>query len=711
MVLHDEDMPQEDRSLAAYMLEKKIADRQHEVSERKRAVSDTHYDIEGETLQTTSWTKSAKGYHTKESIYEFKCEESEVSLPQYESRPKQMAEMAQGYYDSIQEKDLPDEYGRMMATEITLEHCDVHLSDNEYTDMDEELTAEDLADTLRLSNNGKAPGMDGIPYDFYKLLNIIFKQSKGSAKEAFDVLSFLKELYQDIEKHGIVSGTHHIEWLAPLFKKGDRALISNYRPVTLLNCDYKLMTKTYSLKLMNVAPSLVHPNQAGFMKGRKIEDQVKLTKFLLNYAEVAEEKGIIVALDQEKAYDRINHNYLLRVLEHMGFPPKFCNTIKSFYTNAQTVVMVNGELSKPFTVICGVRQGDPLSCLLFNLAIEPLACLIRNSGLKGVKIPGKDEELVVSLFADDTTVFLSCADSLKKLWEILRVWCAASTAKFNDNKTVLLPFGSPFYREKVIQDRRLNDNTPLGSIEDKFKIVPDGQTCRMLGAWIGNNVPYITPWPSVLEKISKDLERWKLTTPTLEGKQHIINMVIGGRTQYLTKVQGMPKEIEETLIKTEHHFLWDGKKARVAHETMLLNITDGGKQILDIPARNEAIDLWNLQLYLAQENERASWCYFFDYILKEYLEMSYLNLRPGQIMNVFLQDIHIPISQKTPLPEEIKRMILAARNYDLKFTGLSINKDLRLNMPIWRHPAVNKTLYQSACRRDAATCLRLNHEV
>jgi hypothetical protein len=65
---------------------------------------------------------------------------------------------------------------------------------------------------------------------------------------------------------------------------------------------------------------------------------------------------------------------------------------------------------------------------------------------------------------------------------------------------------------------------------------------------------------------------------------------------------------------------------------------------------------------------------------------------------VFLQDIHIPISQKTPLPEEIKRIILAARNYNLKFTGLSISKDLKLNMPIWRHPAVNKTLYQSACR-------------
>jgi hypothetical protein len=97
------------------------------------------------------------------------------------------------------------------------------------------------------------------------------------------------------------------------------------------------------------------------MKGRQIEHQVKLAKYLLNYAEAAEEDGVIVALDPEKAYDRIDHTYLLTVLQHMGFPPKICNTIKSFYTNAETIVIINGEMSEPFIVTRGVRQGDPLS--------------------------------------------------------------------------------------------------------------------------------------------------------------------------------------------------------------------------------------------------------------------------------------------------------------------------------------------------------------
>lgn len=135
----------------------------------------------------------------------------------------------------------------------------------------------------------------------------------------------------------------------------------------------------------------------------------------------------------------------------------------------------------------------------------------------------------------------------------------------------------------VSSERQISKETACGSIAENIQIVADGQTCRLLGAWIGNKASYITPWPAVLEKIENDLERWKITVPTLEGKRHIINMVIGGRTQYLTRVQGMTKDIEETLIKTEHAFLWDGKKARVAHEFMTLDIAEGGKQILDIP--------------------------------------------------------------------------------------------------------------------------------
>lgn len=108
----------------------KLQSRYAKTQNGKKAVSEVRYDVEGENLRTKFWT-SAKGYHVKESIPELKAEGATNSdLPRYETRPKRMAKMARDYHDSIQYRDLPDEYGRLMATEITLEKCDAHLSES-----------------------------------------------------------------------------------------------------------------------------------------------------------------------------------------------------------------------------------------------------------------------------------------------------------------------------------------------------------------------------------------------------------------------------------------------------------------------------------------------------------------------------------------------------------------------------------------------------
>ena len=120
--------------------------------------------------------------------------------------------------------------------------------------------------------------------------------------------------------------------------------------------------------------------------------------------------------------------------------------VKSLYENAFTQVMINGHLSSEYKVTRGVRQGDPMSCLLFDLAIEPLATSIRKSNLKGYNdIPGVRDKLITTLFADDTTVFLHEDDELEALEKILDQWCMASTAVFNIAKTQLLPIGKKEY--------------------------------------------------------------------------------------------------------------------------------------------------------------------------------------------------------------------------------------------------------------------------
>ena len=97
---------------------------------------------------------------------------------------------------------------------------------------------------------------------------------------------------------------------------------------------------------------------------------------MVHYAKATKQNGLLIALDQEKAYDKITHDYLLRALETYNFLESFRKTIQFLYENAETSVMINGVLSKPFNVTRGVRQGDPLSCLLFNITIEPLANML-----------------------------------------------------------------------------------------------------------------------------------------------------------------------------------------------------------------------------------------------------------------------------------------------------------------------------------------------
>ena len=175
-------------------------------------------------------------------------------------------------------------------------------------------------------------------------------------------------VYEDIEEFGVDPKTSFTKgWMCPIYKKGDR---------TLLNTDYEIYTKDKLIKLASVIPQIIHPNQVGFIPGRSIADQVRLAKIMVKYAECKEENSLLIALDQEKAYNKICHDYLDKTLEAYNLPERFRKIIKLLYESVETVVMINRAPSAPFKISRGVWQGHPLSCLLFNLAIEPLANLL-----------------------------------------------------------------------------------------------------------------------------------------------------------------------------------------------------------------------------------------------------------------------------------------------------------------------------------------------
>jgi hypothetical protein len=147
-----------------------------------------------------------------------------------------------------------------------------------------------------------------------------------------------------------------------------------------------------------------------------------------------------------------------------------------------------------------------MSCILFDLAIEPLAASLRNSTLQGYEIPGTDEKLVVNLFADDTTTFLAASDDMSTLQTLLDNWCTAAKAKFNIAKMEIILIGAKEYRVKVTTTGKTAD--AHDKIPEHMHIVKDGDSVQVLGAWFGNEADTAQPCAPVLEKINSALDNW-----------------------------------------------------------------------------------------------------------------------------------------------------------------------------------------------------------
>ncbi|KIM79699.1 hypothetical protein PILCRDRAFT_40414, partial [Piloderma croceum F 1598] len=182
--------------------------------------------------------------------------------------------------------------------------------------------------------------------------------------------------------------------------------------------------------------------------------------------------------------------------------------------------------------------------------------LLGKSDLYGYPILGSDGRLIMTLFADDTTVYLDKRNNYEELLSILNLWCQASGARFNVNKTEIIPIGSPQYRNEFLETWRVMlENT---CFDDNIRIAKEREPTRILGGWVGNGVDKEAIWSKNPDKIQTIFERWDQWHPTLISRQLIVNMFTRGITQYLTTIQGMPKEIETRLQKMISTLVWDG---------------------------------------------------------------------------------------------------------------------------------------------------------
>ena len=205
---------------------------------------------------------------------------------------------------------------------------------------------------------------------------------------------------------GLLPESMRIGVITLLEKKGkDRSNIANWRPITLLNMDYKILTKTLSTRLKPILSSLVHPDQNGFVPGGSIFFSSHTIRDILFYCKKENVDLILMALDYTKAFDSVDFEFIFKTFVTFGFGPKFQKWIKILYEKVKSCISNNGNISEPFEIEGSTRQGDPISPIVFILGLEILLVSIRSDdNIKGIKI--EKHELKLTAYADDSSYFL-----------------------------------------------------------------------------------------------------------------------------------------------------------------------------------------------------------------------------------------------------------------------------------------------------------------
>ena len=706
-VLRNELLLGEDKAYEAGLIDERIQGLEELRFRKVRDNTKARNILEGETI-SKYWSSLNKNRTPRDTIKSLRSRNP--GPPTYLRRSDDMAAEAGRYHNNLQfDTSTTSDPNRNSIIDEVLDTLDIKLPDDERPALADMISEGEVAWAIGSLPLGKAGGLDGIPHELWRHLADKHEKLSKVNKPSCNVYRMLSLVFNDIHNHGSHPTLEFSDgWMCPIYKKKDRTDIANYRPITVLNADYKIFTKLLTKRLTQAAPKLIHKDQAGFITGRHATDHTELANLVIRSCTVKEINGAIISLDQEKAYDRVMHDFLWKTLDKLNFPPRFTSLIRSLYESARTTVIINGVQSPKYDICRGVRQGDPLSCLLFNLAIESLACMIRKSELLGLSLSARCEPIKLTLFADDTTVFLSENDDVTTLNSILDKWCTASGAKFNTEKTIIIPVGTHGYRQQAIESRKLNPASI--SFPPNLRIARDGEPVRILGCFVGNNVEQEAIWTPTVDKIVDSLAQWSKSHPTIMGRRLIINMEVAGRTQYLTYVQGMPPNIEKRLSKLTADFIWDNRSSHPINlPTLDKPLNDGGLKLLNLKARNEAIELRKVRSFL-NFDQRPTWSYLADDLYSHNSSVSTLAVNDKSRLNPFLQAWCPKTSGKyCTLPDSLIRMFRTAKKYQVALAPIAMSKSLKASLPVWSHLAIPKHAYPR--HPSIIRCLRDVHRI
>lgn len=546
-------------------MEGKLKEIEEKEYEGARLRSKAKYVVEGEKC-TKFFFDLEKKRGKAETIKEIRGKNGEI----VEGNEKILEEIKYFYEDLFSARGVEEEEKKKLLNQIK-----VKVSEEDKKECDQEIREEEIERAINQLNKKKSPGIDGLGTEFY----ICFKEV---------LVKILKEVFKDTFEKEEINERTRMGLMKLIYKrKGEKVDLKNYRPITMLNTDLKILAKVLANRLKEVMPSIIKTNQAYGVKGRDIADITMSIRDTIWYMKEKNEDGYVISLDFEKAFDRVEHGYLFEVLRSFGFGENFIKWIEILYKGALTKIKCNGFLTDCFKITRSIRQGCPLSALLYSLVSEPLGLAIREKeGIIGIEIEENKAEGKVFQYADDTTIIVKGKGSVKEVMNVVKEYCRGSGSKVNEDKTVYMRFGKAMV---------LTDCFNFKEVEEM----------RVLGVLMGKNEKKVRDemWEQIVTDIERRLLFWKLRTLNLKGKVLILNVLMVSKLWYVLYISEMPLWTEQRLKKCFLDFLWEGKPARIAHNTILGAVEKGGLGLMDVEQRKNAMRVKIVKKYLNEENK------------------------------------------------------------------------------------------------------------
>ena len=402
-------------------------------------------------------------------------------------------------------------------------------------------------------NKNKAAGPDGLPVEFYmKFWDIIGED--------------MTEVFQNIWLSGEIKESFNASIIQLIYKgKGKMSMLENYRPISLMNADYKLLTKALASRIKPILPDIILSGQTCSIDGRSTYDNLLNMQALYHYALSNNEKALFASHDLEKAFDRLEHPYLFRTLQKFGFPEELIKWIRILYNSANTKVLVNSQLTDTIEVQRSVRQGDPLSMILYILSSEPLGMRIKNDPLiQGIKVPNISQETKGQYYADDGEHFLKSINSFLRVRYHYIQYGKASGSKVNDKKTEILVTGTWSEIELA----------PIS----KYVV---GEMA-VLGVYFSRDMEGSNYYRKVPECVGS-LAKWSNINLSFRSRLYIIKTFIIPLIIHVWRIVQMPNNYAAEMQRGFASFHWGENWELLPRQICQLPLSEGGLSTPNVP--------------------------------------------------------------------------------------------------------------------------------